>query len=214
VSAGLLLVWAAIPIARASLPGMVNFDGIRHFLEFLPAAALVAGIGFARLVAASPERWRPAFGAGLALALAANVGAALVRYHPFQPIYFNCLVGGLQGAAQVHGFPEATDYWGSSYRQGMAWLNQNAEEGARVYVPVFPWIADVSSSLWLRRDLRVVGAAEAGEACARGERLYVMFVTRPRYFDSTASDCFSQGKPVHEIVVDGASVMQICRPGS
>jgi hypothetical protein len=114
----------------------------------------------------------------------------------------------------VHGFPEATDYWGSSYRQGMAWLNRNAAFGARVYVPVFPWIADVASPLWLRRDLRVVGPAEAGEARARGEPLYVMYVTRPRYFDAYASECFRAKRPVHQVVVDEVSVMEICRPGS
>ena len=36
----LLLVWMLIPILRLSIPSGLNFDGIRHFLEFLPAAAL------------------------------------------------------------------------------------------------------------------------------------------------------------------------------
>ena len=46
----LWLAWLMVPIIRISLPGMINFGGIRHFLEFIPAAALIAGYGAASLV--------------------------------------------------------------------------------------------------------------------------------------------------------------------
>ncbi len=38
----LFLMWFFIPIFRISMPGQTNFDGIRHYYEFLPAAAIIA----------------------------------------------------------------------------------------------------------------------------------------------------------------------------
>lgn len=205
----LLLAWAIVPILRSSLPGAVNFDGIRHFLEFLPAAALVAAVGAASLLPTARGAVRRAAAVLLALTVAANVGEALVRYHPFQMIYFNRLVGGLQGASLRHGFPEATDYWGSSYRAGMAWLGRRAEAGAVVYVPVFPHIVDLSAPLWLRPDLRVVDRSGFDASVAEGRAVYVMFITRASFYDDVAEECRRDRQPVHQIVVDGLPVLVI-----
>jgi len=62
----LLGVWLVVPILRNSVPGMVNYDGIRHFVEFVPAACLLAAYGGTRLVRHLPRvteesilSWRP-----------------------------------------------------------------------------------------------------------------------------------------------------------
>ena len=39
-----LVVWVLTPIVRTMLPGMRNFDGVRHFLEFYPPLALLAAM--------------------------------------------------------------------------------------------------------------------------------------------------------------------------
>ncbi|HEX9189608.1 MAG TPA: hypothetical protein VGB87_21215, partial [Vicinamibacteria bacterium] len=207
----LLLAWSAVPVLRATAPGAVNFDGIRHFLEFLPAAALLAGIGAVALVRRVPEgRRRGAAAVALALAVGVNVGEALVRYHPYEMLYFNRLVGGLAGAARVHGFPEATDYWGSSYREGMAWLSAHVEPGGALYVPVFPHIVRLAAPLWLRRDVRRVDEAGFWREVEEGRTVHVMFVTRVPFYDDVAT-ALAERAPAHQVVVDGHPVMVVHR---
>ena len=55
---------------------------------------------------------------------------SLIRLHPYQYIYFNRLVGGVQGAAGKY----ELDYWATSYREAALFLNENAPPGSRVAV--------------------------------------------------------------------------------
>jgi hypothetical protein len=211
----LLLIWAALPIVRASVPGAVNFDGIRHFVEFVPAVALLAGYGGASLIqVAGPHLTRGAI-AALALlgVMVWNIGGGLIRYHPYEPLYYNSLVGGLAGARMKYGFPEATDYWASSYRHGAAWLNANAPEGAFLYVPVAPWVVTVAAPIWLRTDIRVIPRHDLVPRLSSGRAVYVMFITRRGWYDAIATYSERELKPVHQVVVDGLPVMKIYRLG-
>jgi len=205
----LLLAWMVVPILRNSVPGAWNFDGIRHFYEFLPAAALVAAVGGATLVRLVSEKGRPWVALALVALTTLDIGEAIVRYHPHETAYFNRLVGGLEGAARF--FPEATDYWGSSYRQGVAWLNQNAEPESALYVPVHPHIVTLVSGHWLRHGLRLIEPSDWEPALASGRPVYVMFVTRPEFYDEIARECVRSRRPAYEIVVDGHPILQVYR---
>jgi hypothetical protein len=97
------------PVGYAIATKAVLFDGMRHFLFVLPPIAVLAGIGFDAVLTWLEARRR-------ALAMAAYAGLAiwliwpasvLVRLHPYESLYFNPLVGGLQGAALRYD----TDYW-------------------------------------------------------------------------------------------------------
>jgi len=205
----LLLAWMAVPVLRNSVPGAWNFDGIRHFYEFLPAAALLAAVGGATVVRLAGERKRLLAACALAAVTALDLGQAIVRYHPFETAYFNRLVGGLQGAARR--FPEATDYWGSSYRQGVNWLNRNAEPGSALYVSVHRHILALMGDHWLRPDLRFIESSGYESALASGRPVYVMFVTRVGHYDEIAQECVRERRPVYQIVVDGHPILLIYR---
>jgi hypothetical protein len=209
----LLLVWAGLPIVRTSVPGAVNFDGIRHFIEFVPAAALLAGFGGACLIrVVGPDLWRRVLaGSGLLALMLWNIGAGLIRYHPYEPLYYNSLVGGLAGAHNTYGFPEATDYWASSYRQGIAWLSANAPKEALLYVPIAPWVVTVPAPIWLRADIRVIPRHELVPVLRSGRAVYVMSITRREWYDAVATYSERRLKPVHQVVVDGLPVMKIYR---
>ena len=123
------LTWIAVVVGRLYLPNAVNFDGVRHFLEVFPAFAIVGGIGASWLYrtvrGADPPARARRLAAPAILVLALLPGAmAIVRLHPLELAYWNELAGGLRGARQK-GIPQAGDYWGTSYRLGMAWLNSN-----------------------------------------------------------------------------------------
>jgi hypothetical protein len=205
----LLLAWMLVPILRNSVPGAWNFDGIRHFYEFLPAAALLAAVGGTAIVDLAGGKRRLLVAAALAAATALDVGEAIARYHPFETAYFNRLVGGLHGAAQR--FPEATDYWGSSYRRGLEWLNRNAEPGSALYVPVHPHIVALVRGHWLRHGLRLIERSDYEAALASGRPVFVMFVTRPEFYDEVARACLRSGRPAYEIVVDGHPILLVYR---
>lgn len=207
----LLLVWFAVPILRSSLPGSANFDGIRHFEEFVPAACLLASYGGSTLVNLSARiTGRKTIAAvGLVLLLGLNVVAIEARYRSYEHLYYNSLVGGLKGAQQRNS--DATDYWGVSYRQGMRWLNYNAERDAALHVAIAPWIVRLTAPIWLRSDITLIEEPAIKRKLEAGYPVYVMFITRSGWYNSIATFSIQKLQPVHQITVDGATIMVIYR---
>jgi hypothetical protein len=139
---GLTQLWFFAPLLFFVLARPNAYDGMRHFLFVLPALAAFAALGARALVcAAPPGRVRLAAGAALVLALALPV-ADLVRLHPYQSSYFNLLVGGLAGAEGRY----ETDYWKSSYKEAMEWLNARSAE--RPERPLRVLVAANALSVW------------------------------------------------------------------
>jgi hypothetical protein len=126
-----LLLAALAPPLLAVLRGAVLYDGVRHFIFTLPLLAVLAGwAGDAvlRRIALAARLWR--WGAALLLAVYAVVHlSTLVRLHPYQYVYYNQLVGGVDGASGRY----ELDYWAASYREATRLLEQRLrrEHGAR-----------------------------------------------------------------------------------
>ena len=99
---------AIFPVLCEAMAEGPAFTGMRHFLFVVPPLAVLAGIGFdAVLTALSPRRWLAA-GARPLLALALLWNASvLVRLHPYEYMFYNPLVGGLEGAQRRY----EMDYW-------------------------------------------------------------------------------------------------------
>jgi hypothetical protein len=108
VETAFLVFVAVFPVVCEAIAEGPAFTGMRHFMFILPPLAVLAGIGFdAVLTALSPRRWLAASAAGaLALAFAWNA-SVLVRLHPYEYMFYNPLVGGLQGAERRY----EMDYW-------------------------------------------------------------------------------------------------------
>lgn len=116
------------PVAYAIAIQAVLFDGMRHFIFVLPPiAALAAAIGNRLLgrLARLPGRRAGYAALGLYGAWHASV---MVRLHPDQYVYYNSLVGGVEGAQGLY----KLDYWGNSYREAVRGLigHLKAEYGA------------------------------------------------------------------------------------
>lgn len=208
----LLLVWLAVPILRISMPNMSNFDGIRHFLEFLPAAALIAGYGAASLVkwlSSSGTTRRLLLTTGILGLMAANTAFIYTKFNPYPHLYYNNLVGGLPGARLTFCCDEASDYWATSYRLGQDWLSKNALPNSSLTVPIAPWTVELSADLFLRKDITFLQGKIGLEALETKTPLYVMFITRENFYNDLASYCVQNLKPVYRVLVDQTAVTEI-----
>lgn len=117
LDAAFLAFCALFPIGAAIATRPVMYDAHRQFLFVLPPLAVLAGWGLVSLLSerSLPRAVRAA--AGLAAAAGAAVTVAdMVQIHPYQTVYFNRLIAGGLPAASAR---FETDYWGSSYREGV-----------------------------------------------------------------------------------------------
>jgi hypothetical protein len=211
-AARLLLAWLIVPILRISLPNMSNFDGIRHFLEFLPAAAAVAAYGASSLIKRLSDPGslrRTALAAAAVGLIAANSVWIFSNFWPYPHLYFNSLTGGLTGARESFGSHEASDYWAASYRPGLEWLSANALPGSSLAVPVAPWTVELAAPLWLRGDITLLPGDIGMQALENTRPLYIMFITRDKFYDELAVYCVANLDPVFQIMVDRTPVMEI-----
>lgn len=206
------LMWLLVPILRISMPPSVNFDGIRHFLEFVPGAALVAGLGAASMIGFMGKQNKKltlSIGVGLCLLIAVNTAITIKDFGTYQYIYFNKLYGGLPGGKAVFGPDEATDYWGSTYRKGMQWLNKNADQDSKLYVPIADHIVKLMESSWLRDDIEEIDADQLTPSLNAGKTVYIMFITRPNFYNQVVLDCLASNDPVYEIKVENVPILEI-----
>ena len=96
------------------------FAGLRHFLFVVPPLVILAGIGLDMAATALATRSRFAIASGVAIAAACFVSDAvtLVRLHPYEYLFYNPLVGGLQGASRRYDL----DYWFASMPEAVKLL--------------------------------------------------------------------------------------------
>jgi hypothetical protein len=120
---GLIAIAALFPIAYAVAIKAVLFDGMRHFIFTLPPIAVAGALVADRAVARLKEfRWRHLLTGMVALYGIGHVGI-MVFLHPDQYVYFNGLVGGVDGAQTLF----KTDYWGNSYAEAVKGLTNYLE---------------------------------------------------------------------------------------
>ncbi len=142
----LWVIWLVIPILRVSLPGSSIYGATRQIMEYIPAMALFAGVGAAMLVdslsgwfaaRASNQGWKQGSQTivtvmltGLILSYLPIV-VTLTRLHPNPQLFYNSLIGGLQGAYAIN-FPFWYNTMGNVYASGIDWLNVHAEPNAKL----------------------------------------------------------------------------------
>jgi hypothetical protein len=143
----------------------------------------------------------------LALAVGAvyalSLGGILWHFHPHQNVYFNDLIGGIAGAAGHHLFDWQTSY-GNPYKQGVNWLNDKAESGARL--AYLDGTMQAISPLWLRDDIRF-GSHFSGFEREGEYIISLVYPEPPHVFEYNYLERFLE--PVHVIAVDGVPLLNI-----
>jgi hypothetical protein len=105
----LLSLMIIFPLACQVIWHGPAFTGLRHFLFLIPVLAVLAGIGLDRALAALETRGRVVASGAIAIMAACFLWDAgtLVRLHPYEYLFYNSLVGGLEGASRRYDL----DYW-------------------------------------------------------------------------------------------------------
>jgi len=149
-----LLAWLAVVSVAYMLPGSVHYDNFRHLLFLLPAVFVIFGFGL-HLLFSHVRRRSLSILLTVALLIPGVVG--IVQLHPYEYVYYNSLVGGVQGAEGEF----ALDYWCTSYREAMAYVNEVAEPGASAMAmePAQPARAFARQGLEVRRNDGDLGLA-------------------------------------------------------
>ncbi len=135
----LLALTVLFPLACQVIDRGPAFTGMRHFLFLVPALAVLAGIGLDAALTALATRGRALAAAGLAVVAAGLLldAVTLVRLHPYQYLFYNSAVGGLEGASRRYDL----DYWFGSMPEALGQLETylrrtepvDAGRPARVY---------------------------------------------------------------------------------
>jgi len=106
---GIVAFTAIFPVACQVITEGPAFDGCRHFLFVFPAIAILAGIGISASIGALARLHRGTLIVWLAIVTTGYTWTAgkLYHLHPYEYLYYNQLVGGLEGASRRF----VTDYW-------------------------------------------------------------------------------------------------------
>jgi hypothetical protein len=135
------LVWLTVifPLLCQVICDGPAFTGMRHFLFVIPALATLAGVGLDAAVTALATRGRLVASGGLAVVTACLLTDAvtLVRLHPYQYLFYNPLVGGLEGASRRYDL----DYWFGSMPEAVqqleAYLRRTEPADASRPAPIY-----------------------------------------------------------------------------
>jgi hypothetical protein len=126
----------AFPLACQVICHGPAFTGMRHFLFVIPSIAILAGIGL-HLAISALAQWRRIFAAGALALVTAWYGwnlTRLVALHPYEYLYYNQSVGGLEGASGRY----ATDYWVNIMPAAVAELEEYLARTEHTEVPRSP----------------------------------------------------------------------------
>lgn len=94
---------------------------------------------------------------------------AIAQLHPFEYVYYNSMIGGVNGAVRRF----ETDYWGTSFKEAMEYLNVVSPQHGRILVLSGP---DGVARQYARPDLEIV--TEETDYSQEGNFDYALILTR------------------------------------
>ncbi len=224
----LILLWLIVPIFRVSLPKAGIIGGVREIMEYIPAMAILSGIGanylvgiihgffikanlFSRIQKSKikSQNYNSKLKKLLYVLVVLSfipIALKLISIHPNENVYFNPLIGGLKGAKEKN-IANWGNTFGNVYKQGVDWLNKNTEKESFVVRGVA--YEDTIPGIWFRPDLKYSNAYQSGME-KKGE--YIIELTHDMpvwsyyyYFNYVKNTL----NPLYEIKVDDVAILTI-----
>ncbi|HEY9153188.1 MAG TPA: hypothetical protein VIN60_09915 [Anaerolineales bacterium] len=138
------ILWFVLPLSALIASRSPLYDNFRQVIFVLPPVFFVGGLGVDWLF----RRLRHPIVRGVIVAALALPGIiAGIQLHPYEYIYYNSFIGGLPGAQGRF----ETEYWATSYRAAMNYVNSIAPANGKIFVAGPSYIA----AIYARRDLKM-----------------------------------------------------------
>jgi hypothetical protein len=203
------LVWVGGLLAADQLSAR-HYDGLRHFLAILPGVAILVGTGLELVVRRIEEALpgderqplrRLACGGAIGVFAAAGLLPAVVM-HPYHGAFLNAAANAI-GGPRTEEWLEV-EYWAGSYREGLAWLEANAEPDADICVPIIGRIAAAQTAR------RIQPACTSAWFRDNPRPTYLMFITRKAWYGDSLIPEIERGyEPIFEIRRQRATLLRI-----
>jgi hypothetical protein len=157
----LSMLWFAIPLILFIILRTALYDNFRQILFILPPIFLMAGVVFEKIKNVKLQLVL------IVLCLIPSL-AGIISLHPYEYIYYNRFVGGVNGADKRFDM----DYWVISYREAAEYVNSVASPNAAI------WVEGPSHlfATFAREDLKVYSPHEVERA-----ESYEYIVSTTRY---------------------------------
>jgi hypothetical protein len=160
----LFILLFVAPLAAVIVLNSALYDGWRHLYFIYAPFLLIAMTGAARLLAliaeagSGRERSAALFIAAAIVLSIVSTAYQMIRYHPFQNVYFNNLAGNSAGQSFE------LDYWGSSFRKGLEYIVKN-DKRPMIGLLANPIAPMVNNSIFLdKRDIKRLRHANIDQA--------------------------------------------------
>ncbi|MFA5925835.1 MAG: glycosyltransferase family 39 protein [Parcubacteria group bacterium] len=197
----LILAWLFLRLAAGIFPGSVKYDGIRHFIVIAPAIMVLAALGFGKFLEIVPEY----FPKSDSLKIKAWLIAALFLWLVIDFFWIFPFGGSYINEPARTFIPKPIEkrfdfeYWGASYRQGVDWLNKNAQLNTGFCVPIAGHLLQFYP---IRPDLKF--------DCSENTD-YLIFITRWAYLPSNLEENFhfSNKSPAFTVSRYGSDLLEI-----
>ncbi len=203
----LVLLWLAIPIVRVTMPGAGIYGGVRQIMEFIPAMAILSGIGAAYFVDKFKKPKIKLVLKLLIIVLFIPIAVKITALHPNEGLYFNPLIGGFKGAMN-RGFLDVDYDLGNAYKQAIVWANNNLEKNAQL--ALFSGLGSDIPGVQLREDIKFSNTYRSGFD-RKGE--YVLGLMENVHPDTYSNPFIYYYYndfliPVHEVKVEGVAIVK------
>jgi hypothetical protein len=141
----LILLWFILPVGVLIFKRPPLYDNFRQVLFLVPPLFLLAGVALEEIYARLRS---PLIRFVFYLVLFFPGVYGYLQLHPYEYTYYNSFVGGVKGASRAF----ETEYWMTSFREAIEYINQIAPPSKRVLV----WEGARLVANFIRPDLILV----------------------------------------------------------
>lgn len=187
------LLWIGLPFIAKLLGRIGLFDEWRHLLFIYSAFLLIAAFGAKRLWE-TLGTWPKRIAAALVLLNMAATLIWMVRWHPFEYMFFSVPTSFVKGQMEM-------DYWGLSYYAGLKWIADNDKADR---IPVY-----IRNDVGIG-DLLMLPAADQARLYAVKSSAQALYIVDPLRW-SHYQQVVPEDRLVHQVMVDGLPALWIYR---
>jgi len=163
----IIATWLFLPLILIFIVKPSIYDNFRHFLFLTPPVFLFAGLG-TKYIFSKINNKIILLLLTFAILLPGIVG--IINLHPYQYIYYNSLIGGVEGAFRRF----ETDYWYTSYYESTKYINQVSSKNDTILVYGSWQIVDY----YAREDLTIIRYIKDDQETQFEESDYAIISTR------------------------------------